>query len=707
MQNFLLRYKYFFLLVLVACTGFWQVAFFQNTLKWDAIDQYYPWRMFVIECLRSGTLPLWNPYEQLGYPIHADPQSGAWYPVVWLLSLFGNYTLYTLQVEFMMHIIFAGVGMMLLAQIFELKKPAAFLIACAYMLSGFFVGNAQHITFIVAGCWLPFVFYSYKKMIEECTLKYAVLFAFFCFLLLSGGYPAYGIIAFYIMLCVSVFFTLRFIKTKNFTALKKFIAVHLFASTFVLLLSGVVLVSVFLSSKYLLRTSGLTYSIASHGPFSPQALISILLPLAAVKNPVLMQTDISMSSIYMGLVVFASLLIAAFSKKNLTEKLIWAGSLICLLAAFGDYTPVRKWLYDFFPFMDLFRFPAVFRVFVIIGFLLLAGFAFNKDEILSHLKQPILFLVFISVSIVIFFLINNSIAYSFSTIETLSFKQSIFFQAIVQSFFLLLLFFIIKSTQPAKKKLALVLTISTLDIICAAQINVPVNVIYQDKTKQAAKIISKKYSHDFVTPVLQPSRLNSDSLKAPKPLWRNKNIFTKQPAWDGYNSFLLNNYLKFTDHVALRNLIIKNNWAYFANSIFPYTDSIKTENITAESNFVAFVNISDINATNNLSSDTNNSVSVINYLPHHITLRTQTRSNKLLVLMQQYFPGWEIFIDGKNSPIIISNYLFMSAVVSNGEHTIEFVYKNKNVKTAFYISALCFIAAVVFIPATFLLKKKN
>src|SRR5438067_2281466 len=105
LKSFLEKYKYHFFIAVVAMVGYWQVAFFRHTLKWDMIDQYFPWRYFVSECLRNHVLPFWNPYQHWGYAIHADPQSGVWYPVVWLISLLHGYDVYALQFEFMLHIV--------------------------------------------------------------------------------------------------------------------------------------------------------------------------------------------------------------------------------------------------------------------------------------------------------------------------------------------------------------------------------------------------------------------------------------------------------------------------------------------------------------------------------------------------------------------------------------------------------------------------
>src|SRR3972149_5755237 len=150
------RFQNYFLLLLLTLFGYWQVAFMQYSMKWDMIDQFYPWRFFIGECLQNSILPLWNPYQCLGYPIHADPQSGAWYPFVWIIGLLSRYGLYSNQLEFVLHVFLAGVGMYKLANGLKLPNKVALLMAMSYLCSGFFVGNAQHFTFIISSAWVPF-----------------------------------------------------------------------------------------------------------------------------------------------------------------------------------------------------------------------------------------------------------------------------------------------------------------------------------------------------------------------------------------------------------------------------------------------------------------------------------------------------------------------------------------------------------------------
>jgi hypothetical protein len=46
----------------------------------DLIEQVYPWHAFSAQKVRSGTIPLWNPYVMSGYPFQAEAQTAMFYP---------------------------------------------------------------------------------------------------------------------------------------------------------------------------------------------------------------------------------------------------------------------------------------------------------------------------------------------------------------------------------------------------------------------------------------------------------------------------------------------------------------------------------------------------------------------------------------------------------------------------------------------------
>ena len=86
--------KPYFLNGLVPYASTYQVNFFKpwsayekfwgpvkNNAMPDVHTQIYPWKKLTIDTFRKGQLPLWNPYNFSGYPLAANFQSAAFYPL--------------------------------------------------------------------------------------------------------------------------------------------------------------------------------------------------------------------------------------------------------------------------------------------------------------------------------------------------------------------------------------------------------------------------------------------------------------------------------------------------------------------------------------------------------------------------------------------------------------------------------------------------
>ena len=54
---------------------------------WDVTRVFWADLVFAREAVAAGELPLWNPHDRTGYPFFAEPQSGMFDPVTWLLVL--------------------------------------------------------------------------------------------------------------------------------------------------------------------------------------------------------------------------------------------------------------------------------------------------------------------------------------------------------------------------------------------------------------------------------------------------------------------------------------------------------------------------------------------------------------------------------------------------------------------------------------------
>jgi len=181
-----------YLYIIIALIGYFQISFFLFPLKFGAIYFHYPWRYQIVENIRHGLMPFWYYTQHMGIPIHADPQSGAWYPLVWFFSLFGKYSLYHFHIEFMLHIIIAGLGMQYLSKTLKISKFSGFIISIAYVFSGIFADNVLT-SWTISMAWFPIIVASFISLIEKNNIKNILSFSLSLTMLITGGYPAFTI----------------------------------------------------------------------------------------------------------------------------------------------------------------------------------------------------------------------------------------------------------------------------------------------------------------------------------------------------------------------------------------------------------------------------------------------------------------------------------------------------------------------------------
>lgn len=84
----------------------------------------------------------------------------------------------------------------------------------------------------------------------------------------------------------------------------------------------------------------------------------------------------------------------------------------------------------------------------------------------------------------------------------------------------------------------------------------------------------------------------------------------------------------------------------------------------------------------------------INYGGNKINLETSSNVTSLLFISDTYYPGWEVFIDGKKDKILLSDYAFRAVKVPKGNHKIEFLYQPKSFRNGIYIAGLTLVIFV-------------
>ena len=154
----------------------------------DAAHFYYPLFELIRDEWAAGRVPLWNPYENLGMPLAANPAASVFYPgkLIFALPLeFGwAYRLYVVG-----HVLLAAGGAYVLARRWKASTPAAGAGALSYAFCGNVLVQHANVVFLVGAAWLPLGLLAADRMLVGRSFKAAVGFGVVLALMVTGGDP--------------------------------------------------------------------------------------------------------------------------------------------------------------------------------------------------------------------------------------------------------------------------------------------------------------------------------------------------------------------------------------------------------------------------------------------------------------------------------------------------------------------------------------
>jgi hypothetical protein len=84
----------------------------------------------------------------------------------------------------------------------------------------------------------------------------------------------------------------------------------------------------------------------------------------------------------------------------------------------------------------------------------------------------------------------------------------------------------------------------------------------------------------------------------------------------------------------------------------------------------------------------NASIVITKYSENNLEINASVNKDSLLVLTDNYYPGWKAFVDGKDTKIYRANYTFRAIELPKGEHNVIFKYKPESVSDGLTISVL-------------------
>lgn len=88
----------------------------------------------------------------------------------------------------------------------------------------------------------------------------------------------------------------------------------------------------------------------------------------------------------------------------------------------------------------------------------------------------------------------------------------------------------------------------------------------------------------------------------------------------------------------------------------------------------------------------NGQADIARWNPENRELKIQSPTGGPFLLVEQFFPGWRAFVDGRETSINLADGAFQSIDVPPGEHSVRFEYSSPSVRNGAILSALSWAA---------------
>lgn len=228
------------LLIVTFAIAFWCLSVVRTGTQpsgypnYDLYAQYYPMHDYASRALRDGRVPLWDPYQYCGQPFLATMQVGVFYPLHVLFLFFPTHL--AMAISSVLHVSLAGIFMYLLARTFSLPRFGSLIAALVYMLGGEAACVMGRTNIIAINGLLPASFLVTERLFRKPRSSYGCLLGLIVASQFLAGHPMTFL---YSMYALALFVICRVASDARRKGLN-----HVGAVTSLLLLAAIVLVLV-------------------------------------------------------------------------------------------------------------------------------------------------------------------------------------------------------------------------------------------------------------------------------------------------------------------------------------------------------------------------------------------------------------------------------------------------------------------------------
>ena len=316
-----------------------------------------PLRVAAAQMVRSGHLPLWNPYIFSGMPMLAAAQGGFLFPLNWFYLVFSPVVATDLMT--ISAYMLAASGAYFFARRTGTSIAGAMTTSLIWQSSGFLIGQISHINIVHTAAMLPWVLWALERYVSKGSRGRGALLAVLVALQAFAGHQQ---TLFYSLMLVTVYASVMAITDLDHR--KRYL------SSLAFLTSGVLLAAVqILPTFELLRNSpraAATYDFFSSFSMPRGFVATFVAPYVMgggdgrlFRAPYIGQLYYTEYVAYAGMLAIMLTLVAVLLKPDTRTKFWAIAGLCCLVLAFGRNAPLYLYRGIYFvPILNLFRVPA-------------------------------------------------------------------------------------------------------------------------------------------------------------------------------------------------------------------------------------------------------------------------------------------------------------------------------------------------------------
>ena len=693
----------------------------------DLSRYFYPLRFLMVEQVKAGHLPLWNPYIFCGYPLLATLQLGFFYPLTLIYYLLPFNLAFNYYI--ILHYFLAAIFMYWLLRHFKLSRIAAFLGGIIFAFSGYLLSVSNMNTTLTSVIWLPLLLLFFDRFLKKINLKDLLLITVLLALQFLGGEPTVLYFSWLLLLAYAAVFS------ESWRLFWRSISGLMVAS---LVMLGLVAIQLFpfielvrLSERVVINA----YGFVTMRSFPPLELINFIFPyflgniakMGASSSILLGKSSQDwLISPYLGILPLIFILFS-FKRERKLSLFFLVVALISLILAFGKYTSLYQMFYYLMPGVSLIRYPVKYLFLTTFSLTLLASFGFDrllticeneKAEwrlflsgfsgviavlmilliIAYYIQQPLYLYIaskYPSSPIYFYLILEKIVQFNYMSLFNATVYLIIFLVIGVMSYYN-------KIKTPLFSLLAVLIVLADL-FANTAPIAVSVgDWVLKDPPPNYKLLMKEKGLYRMLyTPEIEAQNHIIYGTDYSRAIFGSKDHFAAN--WHipyhfydfyGYESIIPFKLLRFYD-LSLREAKIRDNLDKLSLSNIKYLITTKKMDLpgfklldhSKRYNYESYIyeNKKVMPRAYVFSGE----ATITQYLPAEVNIRAKVKAKKsILILADLYYPGWKVLVDGKEAEIMNVNELFRAVKLTRGEHSVKFVYDPLSFKLGALISLI-------------------